>query len=278
MEYLLQVNDMNISFDIQGNKVDVIKNLSLNLKKGEILSIVGASGSGKSVFSHALMGILPQNAEFSAEILFNEQKLDKNTQVSQFALIPQTSSYLDPLMKISKQITLVDNDLSEKSKNLYPFQCSGGMIRNALFSLAHEKDASIIIADEPTPGLDLESAINALNELEKLAKMGKSVILITHDIDLAINISDRIAVFYDGTILEIANKSDFEKNTLRHPYTKALFNALPQNGFKSYDFSVKGNEKACFCSNICENFSEKCTNEQVFREFRDGMVRCNNAT
>lgn len=278
MEDILKVKDLKISFKINEKRIKVLKNLSLNLKKGEILAIVGASGSGKTVFSHALMGILPQNAEISGDIEFLGEKITKNDVLDQFVLIPQSSSYLDPLSKVSQQIKLIDNDLSAKTQKLYPFQCSGGMLRNAFFSLVYEKDASIIIADEPTPGLDLETAISTLKQLEKLAKTGKSVILITHDIDLAIEIADRVAVFFDGTILEIANKDDFKNDKLRHPYTKALFEALPQNGMKKCEIPFVFDEKACFCAKICDKFDENCQKMIKFKQINNGGVMCNNVT
>lgn len=278
MEDILKVKNLNISFTIKKKDIKVIKNLSLNLKKGEILTIVGASGSGKSVFSHALMGILPQNAVISGNIEFLGKTINQKERFEQFALIPQTSSYLDPLCKISNQINLIENDLSQKTRDLYPFQCSGGMLRNAFFSLAYEKNASIIIADEPTPGLDLKTALGILKELEKLSKMGKTVILITHDIDLAIQISDRIAVFFDGTILEIANQEDFANGNLRHPYTKALFDALPQNGMKKCNIPFRLDENICFCNKICDKFTENCKNTLTLKNYNKGMVMCNNVT
>lgn len=238
MEPILQIENMNISFDVKGHRTHVVKNLSLNLCKGEILAIVGASGSGKTVFSHALMGILPANAHCDGQVTYNGAPLTQATRLEAFTLIPQTSTYLDPLMQVDQQVHLQDNALSAKSHGLYPFQCSGGMIRNVLFSLAYEKEASIIIADEPTPGLDLETALQTLTQLQALAKAGKSVILITHDIDLAIHVANRVAVFYDGTVLEIANQDDFASNRLRHPYTRALFDALPQNGFTPYKITA----------------------------------------
>ncbi len=200
------------------------------MKKGELLSIVGASGSGKSVFAAALFDILPNNAITKGELYYRGRK--EHDLIGKGIYIPQSSSFLDPLMKVEKQIYLSDNPLSRKTKNLYPFQCSGGMIRNAFFDLINEnEEADIIIADEPTPGMDVETAIETLAILRKVADGGKSVILITHDIDLAINVSDRIAVFQEGEIVDIVKAKDFEKGELMHPYTKALYDALPQNEF-----------------------------------------------
>lgn len=255
MEYILQIKDMSISFVKDNIKSEVVKNLNLNIKKGEILAIVGETGSGKTIFTHGLMGILPENAVFEGEIYFDGIKIQPN--VENFILIPQTTTYLDPLMKISKQISLKDNELSKKSKNLYPFQCSGGMIRNALFSLVYEKNAPIIVADEPTVALDLKTALKILESLKNLANDGKSVILITHDIDLAVNIADRVAVFKEGKILEVADKADFFNNTLKNDYTKELFRALPQNDFEILDLQEKNENFDKSDVLMCENLSFK---------------------
>lgn len=123
--------------------------------------------------------------------------------------------------------------LYDAVEKYYPFQLSGGMARRVLLSTAMVTDAELIIADEPTPGLDLSMAIEALKDFRELANKGKGVVLITHDIDLAINIADKIAIFYDGRVVETAETKYFKENGdgLKHPYSKALFQALPQNGF-----------------------------------------------
>ena len=108
------------------------------------------------------------------------------------------------------------------------------MARKVLLSSALVSECEVIIADEPTPGLDEKSLNEALKDFRDLADNGCALLLITHDIDAALKIADRVAIFYGGTTLEIANVEDFKNNgmNLRHPYTKALFNALPNNDFE----------------------------------------------
>lgn len=91
-------------------------------------------------------------------------------------------------------------------------------------------DARLVIADEPTPGMSVEQAVEALKIFREMAEEGKSIVLITHDIDLAFAFADRIAVFYAGTVVETASAQDFQAGpcALRHPYSKALWRALPQ--------------------------------------------------
>jgi len=126
--------------------------------------------------------------------------------------------------------------LEERVQRLYPFQLSGGMARRVLFSTAVITDASLIIADEPTPGMDVKSAVEALQLLRELADAGKGVLLITHDIDLAVEVADNVAVFYEGRTVDMAPATAFHGDgaELVHPYTKALYHALPQNDFTVY--------------------------------------------
>ncbi len=278
---ILKVVDFNVSIDILGKNfnttnINIIKNINLTLNKNEILTIVGSSGSGKSIFSSALFDLLSPNAQVTGDIYYKGEKV--SNLINRAIYIPQTSSYLDPLMKVEQQIKLSLNVLAEKTKGLYPFQCSGGMIRSAFFDLVHDNDsADIIIADEPTPGMDVSSALKALASLRKIADNGKSVILITHDIDLAIKISDKVAVFYDGAVIEIANACDFLNGTLRHHYTKALYNALPQNGFHPIDLPKLSNLERCFFSEKCDSYNEKCNGNIKLKEVLGGYVRCSNA-
>lgn len=253
---LLVVNNLSIGFESYNRDMEKIiiwpiSNLSVSLNKGEILAIVGSSGSGKSLLAHAVMDILPDNAKSKGDIFYKKTKLDSQSIVElrgkEIVFIPQSVAFLDPLMEVGKQVCGIMGDavknLQEKAfkhfnlkkevEKYYPFQLSGGMARRVLLSTAMVTDAELIIADEPTPGLDLSMAIEALKDFRELANQGKGVLLITHDIDLAINIADKIAIFYDGRVVETAETKYFKENGdgLKHPYSKALFQALPQNGF-----------------------------------------------
>ena len=212
--------------------------------------------------------------------------------------MPQSIAYLDPLMKVGKQVTGGDRGkeaeiskkeifkrfhLDEKIEKYYPFQLSGGMARRVLVSTAVISDASLIIADEPTPGLDLEMALEALKVFRELADEGKAVVLITHDIDLAFHIADRIAVFYAGTTVEMAKAEDFLEGAgkLRHPYSKALWQALPQNGFRpipGFQPYARYLPKGCLFSPRCPHKTKECENDIPMSEIRGGYVRCIHAT
>ena len=170
--------------------------------------------------------------------------------------------------------------LPGETEKRYPFQLSGGMARRVLVSTALIADAQLIIADEPTPGMSLEQALEALRMFREMADGGKAVILITHDIDLAVSFADRIAVFYAGTTVETARAGDFQEGgaALRHPYSKALWRALPQNGFEpTAGFQpYAGNlPKGCLFAPRCTRSTAKCMQEApCMRMLRGGEVRC----
>ncbi|MEE0711341.1 ABC transporter ATP-binding protein, partial [Romboutsia timonensis] len=275
-----------------------------DLYEGEILAVVGSSGSGKSLLAHAILGILPDNATTEGNIIYKGKSLSlkdkEKLRGREIVFIPQSVNFLDPLMKVSKQVKIsIENKekankrqryifnkygLDKKVDNFYPFELSGGMARKVLLSTALVSDCKVIIADEPTPGLDEKSLNEALKDFRNIADSGCAILMITHDIEAALKIADKIAVFYAGTTLEIANVNDFKGDgkNLRHPYSKALFNALPQNGFKP----IKGSQpmpnelpKGCLFQDRCECISEKCRLIRPnARMVRDGMVRCLNAT
>ncbi len=308
-EPILSVKDLGISFSqytkgLRRRELEVITNLDIDLYEGEILAVVGSSGSGKSLLAHAILGILPDNATTEGNIIYKGKSLSlkdkEKLRGREIVFIPQSVNFLDPLMKVSKQVKIsIENKekankrqrdifnkygLDKKVDNLYPFELSGGMARKVLLSTALVSDCKVIIADEPTPGLDEKSLNEALKDFRNIADSGCAILMITHDIEAALKIADKIAVFYAGTTLEIANVNDFKGDgkNLRHPYSKALFNALPQNGFKP----IKGSQpmpnelpKGCLFQDRCEYISEKCRLIRPnARMVRDGMVRCLNAT
>ena len=311
-EPILKVKDLGISFSQYTNglvrrNLNVIRNLDIELYEGEILAVVGSSGSGKSLLAHAILGILPDNACTQGDIIYKGEILDEKRKEKlrgdEIVLIPQSVNYLDPLKKVGKQIKIsikdkdkktqdeiVDNlfkkyNLEKKVKNYYPFQLSGGMARKVLLSTALASDSKVIIADEPTPGLDEESLNEVLKDFRDIADSGRAILMITHDIMAALKIADKVAIFYAGSTLEIANTSDFKQKEveLRHPYTKALYKALPNHDFVPIDDKTQPlpNElpKGCVFSDRCPLKDKNCENQvPKIREIRNGKVRCIHAT
>lgn len=305
---LLDVNGLSVSFrmydrGMRQRDLKVISDLSISVNSGEILAVAGSSGSGKSLLAHAVLGLLPQNAAQSGEIRYEGQLLtperQKKLRGTDIALIPQSVTYLDPLMQVGDQARGADKsparrqrqkaafrrlDLMPQTEKLYPFQLSGGMARRVLFSTAIVTGAKLVIADEPTPGMHIDQALRALAILRELADGGRGVILITHDIDLALGFADRIAVFYAGTTVEETPVKDFVTGpqALRHPYSKALWRALPQNefdpipGFQPYAGDLP---LGCLFAPRCPLKTAACEQSNPpMREVRGGTVRCVHAT
>ena len=302
-ETLLEIHDLSVSFrmynhGLEQTDLQVISDLHLTVYPGEIVAITGSSGSGKSLLASAILGILPDNATVNGQLKYKGKELiperQKQLRGTEIALVPQSVAYLDPLMKIGAQADghrkpqptekrkqlFKRFGLPDKTEQLYPFQLSGGMARRVLVSTALITDAELVIADEPTPGMSLEQALEALRMFREMANDGKAVILITHDIDLAFEFADRVAVFYAGTTVETAPASDFKNGTeaLRHPYSKALWKALPQNGFQpiaGFQPYAGSLPNGCLFAPRCPNKTAQCMTEvPPVREIRGGEVRC----
>jgi len=307
MSDLLDIVDVSISFTryeagLRRRTLQVISGLSVDVCRGEVLAVIGSSGSGKSLLAHAILGILPGNAEVRGGMLFGGEELtpERQRQVRgrEIALVPQAVTYLDPLMRVGPQVrwgvpengngsrtevqrrVFARYGLTAEVERSFPAQLSGGMTRRVLLSTAVVSGASLIIADEPTPGLHPEALAETMRHLREMADEGKGVMLITHDIETAIGIADRIAVFYAGTTVEVCPAHDFlpDGAALRHPYTCALWRALPRNGLvpvigtqPSYDDLPDG---CAFCPR-CDFATNACAvRRPVLRSVRGGMVAC----
>lgn len=295
----LEIKNLSVSFlmydrGVKKKALQVISDLNITLRAGEIHAIAGSSGSGKSLLAHAILGILPKNATTNGEMnWFGEPltpALQKKLRGSRMVLVPQSVNYLDSLMRVGKQIckdrsvaleTLKKYELDEKAARKYPFELSGGMARRALVATAAATDAKVIIADEPTPGLSPELAESAMARFRALADQGAAILLITHDLDLALRYADRISVFYAGTTVETAKASDFrEEDLLRHPYSKALWRAMPQNKFEPTAGTqpYAGNlPSGCVFADRCPMRTEACAVRPQFRTVREGEVCCHHA-
>ncbi|MDO4338215.1 MAG: ABC transporter ATP-binding protein [Eubacteriales bacterium] len=301
---ILEIHDLSVSFmqyensrSTRKTELPVISRLSVAVGPGEIVAVVGSSGSGKSLLAHAILDMLPYNAKIRGEMYFRGEALTAEKihelRGTRIAFVPQSTTYLDPLMTVGEQVsgTRKDRERIKKQRSLfrryglgpevdrkYPFECSGGMTRRVLLTSALMGNPELIVADEPTPGMDLALAKRSMEDFRKFADEGNGVLLITHDIELALEVADKIAVFYAGTTVEEAMVSDFRsEETLRHPYTKALWRALPQNGFQPLPGSqpyVKDMPKGCPFGPRCEFFGEDCRGEIPQVQLGNGTVRC----
>lgn len=304
---LLEIKNLSISFTqyikgLEQRELKVISDLTMDIHDHEILAVLGASGSGKSLLAHAILGILPENANVSGTIKYKHQELTPTLQEKlrgkNISLIPQSVNYLNPLMKVKEQaIRYIEDEnqkklmlekqrkifekygLSEKVDEMYPFQLSGGMARKVLISTALLNSPDTIIADEPTPGLDEEAVNETIRDLIELKNNGVGMLLITHDILTAIKASDKIAIIYLGYVIEITKTENFltGKNLL-HPYTRALYDALPENEFKltlGHQPSYTEIPKGCPYNENCPYKTEECINTPPkLEQVNDTQVRC----
>lgn len=293
-ERLLELKELSLTFQ---NKVSepLLQDLSLTLSAGELVAVIGASGSGKSLLAHAIMGILPETVTIKGEMFFAGKRLDdalkSKVRGKEICLIPQNVSYLDPTMTIGRQITngypkreaklkalLNRYGLPEDVSQLYPHALSGGMARRILIATAVIEEPKLIIADEPTVGLDRITAQRVLAHLREIADQKAAVLLITHDLLLALTVADRVVVLYAGVALEEALAADFkQEDTLRHPYTKALWRAMPQNGFQFLPGAQPMRSeplKGCVFAPRCPKVSECCKAKIPWEASRGGFVRC----
>lgn len=234
---------------------DVLRDLTLSVHEGEILALVGASGSGKSVLADALMGLFDANAVASGEMWFDGSLVTPgdlgNLRGHGISLVPQGVSSLDPLMRVGEQVRgeargadrrarkedarrrmvrqrelFEAYGLASEVERMYPHELSGGMARRVLLMCALMEEPRLLIADEPTPGMDDESAAVAARDLRAFAQDGGGVLLITHDLDFALSVADRLAVFREGTVVEETSVAAFRHaGALRDPYARELSRA-----------------------------------------------------
>ena len=302
MEHLLQVDRLSISFaqyerGLRQRTLPVIRDLLLSLFPGQVAAVVGSSGSGKSLLAHGILGLLPYNARMEGTVLYDGAPLTPRRAAAlrgrEIALIPQGVTCLDPLMKTGPQLrkgrrdpesrdacrtVLARYGLGPETEDLYPFELSGGMARRVLIAAAVMDRPRLIVADEPTPGLDTRAAGRILGHLGELAEEGAAVLLITHDLEMALTIAHRVVVLYAGETVEEADAADFAAGRLRHPYTRALWNALPRNGFAP----IPGTQpcpgeltEGCQFASRCPHCQASCREGDVPAvPLRGGAVRC----
>lgn len=300
---VLDIQHLSIRFTryargLQQRELKVLEDLSLQTCAGQVVAVVGASGSGKSLLAHGILGLLPYNSELEGTLLYNGEALTPRRAAAlrgkEIVLVPQGVTYLDPLMKVGAQVrgakrsgvtkatvrrVLGRYGLGEQVEELYPFELSGGMARRVLIATAVTAAPRLVIADEPTPGLDATTAARILQHLRELADEGAAVLLITHDLQAALTVADRVAVFYAGQTLEEAAAADFASPaTLRHPYTRALWAAMPQHGFAALPGTQPPPGQAeggCIFAPRCPQAAPQCRCTAVpLTPCRGGLVRC----
>ncbi len=300
---VLVVKDLRVHFLLENTSVKAVDGVSFSVRRGETLALIGESGSGKSVLGVTILRLLPENTKISGEVLFNGSNLlelpeeeMRKIRGKKIAWVPQNpATSLNPVLKVGIQIAeplevhlgferkkalqkavdllkFFDVNPAEKRANEYPHQFSGGMRQRALVAMGTSADPELIIADEPTKGVDAMKKVRVIELFEKIRD--KTILLITHDIPFAKKLADRVAVMYCGKIVEISEK--FFEEPL-HPYSKALLDSLPSRGLKP----VRGNPpsmvdppKGCRFHPRCEHAMSVCEDEPPLAKVNGGYVRC----
>ncbi len=252
---LLEVKNLSVYYYTLNGVVKGAEGVSFSVEKGEWITFVGESGSGKSTVAHAVINLVPSPGRIvSGEVLFEgrdllrlskeELRAIRGKEISMIFQDPMTS--LDPLRKIGDQIVEVmtvhgvdEDEAKERARELlekvnlppdrldyYPHQLSGGQRQRVSIAMAMAFNPKLLIADEPTTALDVIVQDSIMDILEGMRKEGTSVYFVTHDISLAAERSDRIAVMYAGKLVELGTVEQIVENPL-HPYTKALIEAVP---------------------------------------------------
>ena len=295
-EKLLEVKDLQVSFNTYAGTSHAVRGVDFYLNKGETLAIVGESGCGKTVTSKAIMGLLPESNTiikkdgesaiyFHGENLLNysEKQMTKirGSKISMIFQDPMTA--LNPTMKIGDQIMesiLIHRKVSKEEARKealqmlelvkipnaaermkqYPFEFSGGMRQRAMIAVALACKPEVLIADEPTTALDVTiqaQIMELIGELQKQLDM--AVILVTHDLGVVASVADRIQVMYAGKVVERGTVDEIFYHST-HPYTRALLNSVPKihTNNKATLYSLKGTPPDLINPPVGCSFAPRC--------------------
>ncbi len=255
---LLEIRQLSVSFrqydrGLRRRTITPVQSMDLSVDTGELVALVGESGAGKTLLGEAALGMLPANGIDAGEIRFRGELLTKLRRRAlagrEMVMLPQSVTYLDPTATVGSQVrrafqlagrpagrddvrdALMARELSADVTKKYPHELSGGMTRRVLLTMALAGRPALVFADEPTPGLDAEAVTAIFAELREIADSGCAVVAVSHDLSQVIDVADRVIVCQAGRTVETATPDDFRNNTLSHPYSRALWAALPAHGF-----------------------------------------------
>lgn len=304
---LLTIEDLSLEFRTRSGIVHALEHVGFTVHRGETLAVVGESGSGKSVTAYAVMGILdPAARVISGRVLFNGRDLLREDELRlrqmrgrEFAMIfqnPRTA--LDPIQPVGKQIAEVlvrHADLSprvayrraiemlarvkipdpERRARAYPFELSGGMCQRVMIAMALSCRPALLVADEPTTGLDVTIQAVIMELIAEFAAVERmATLLITHDLALASERAQRIVVMHAGHVVEVA-PTETLLAAPRHPYTKSLIAATPGSRSSLATLSAipgglpdlrRRNLPSCRYSERCARHDAICDAELPVRE------------
>lgn len=301
MEKLVQIKNLNmyypISSDFMNKTKDYLRalsNINLDIRKGEILGLVGESGCGKSTLGKSVLRLIQPEGRVLYEgknVLDFDTKTLKQFRKKAQLIFQNPFSSLDPRMtvyallreplvvhgtrnkqEINSRIHEIINltGLNEEDLKRYPHEFSGGQRQRIAIARALILKPEFLVADEPVSALDVSIQAQIITLLKELKeKLNLTILFISHDLGVVKYLSDRIAVMYLGNIVELANSEELFENP-KHPYTKALISAVPSIHEKTYDEiklegdlpSPKNPPKACKFHTRCAEFMEICAQKE----------------
>ncbi|WP_265863701.1 ABC transporter ATP-binding protein [Streptomyces sp. SKN60] len=297
---LLSVRGLTVRFRLRGGReVAAVTDADFDLAAGECLALVGESGCGKSVLASALLGLLPGNAETSGSALLDgtdllaadEKTLARTVRGRRIGLVPQSpAAHLTPVRTVRAHLEETVRALTGTRRgerraaaeaaaeraafpaghlDRHPHELSGGLAQRAATALALIGDAPLLLADEPTTGLDRALVDRTADELRRHADRGKALLLITHDLAAARRVADQVAVMYAGRIVELAPAARFfGAPGPRHPYARGLLDALPEREFTpipGFPPELSDLPAGCAFAPRCARATEACAARPAFR-------------
>jgi peptide/nickel transport system ATP-binding protein len=285
---LLSVEELEVSYVVNGRRRRVVDDVSFELRRGEILGIVGESGCGKTTLARAITRLLPRAGRVGGKVIFDGADIlsmserdfrrlrwDRISMVFQGAM-----SVLNPVFPVGRQIAeairthrsdvsrgqamrmaeglLRDVGLEADRVRSYPHELSGGQKQRVVIAMAMALSPDIVVADEPTTALDVVTQDNVLDHLTSLQReQGFALMLISHDMGVIAETCDRVAVMYAGHLVELGPVGEIFKQPA-HPYTQGLINAIPKLGSAEQAVSIPGSPPADASAQPGCRFAPRC--------------------
>lgn len=311
---LLSVEDLRLYFRTLKGPVQAVDGVSLTLRRGRTVVVVGESGCGKSSLARAILRLLPRNVHtYTGHVwldgldvtTLSEEQFRKQIRWIRIALVPQAAmNSLNPVLRVGDQVAeplhthgrAASPDEARSSVmevfrhvgvpidfvDRYPFELSGGMRQRVAIAMALITQPDLIILDEPTSALDVLTQANIMNVLKTIKQeLGMSFILITHDIATSSELADDAAIMYAGQVVETSRAGQFFKEPL-HPYSRLLMASVPTlHDDKALGFipgrppSLINPPTGCRFADRCPSRFDKCSEEPpLFRVDNDRLVKC----
>lgn len=304
-EAVLSIRDVSVRF-AGGNLVQAVERVSLDVFRGNRLCIIGETGSGKSILLLSVLRLLPPSAEITGDVLLKGESLFSlslkqmdRIRGGEISYVPQGSGNgMNPLLTVGLQVgeplmahrgfrrrqaaaravelmKMLHLGREETLARQYPYTLSGGMRQRALVAMGISADAQLLFLDEPTKGLDEERIRLVADTLNELT--GRTMVCVTHDLNFARTVGNRIGVMYAANLVEVADADELYANPL-HPYTRDMLDAMPENGLHFRPGHAPSHDDAalagCKYQARCPDCTEKCRAFPPMADVNGHQVRC----